>query len=533
MKPMLLAMAAALICAPAYAADTSTAAPAPKAKSHHRHRAVHRVAKSSAEQMIEIQQQKIDALTKQLQDMQQQQAAMMSQMKQVQQQVTAKVEPPATGVPPQGLSQHVGLVEQDLGNLKKDLSDNLGIHVHGLVDAGYEYNINQPNTAGGSGCGGNCKGGSNVFATGGSLNQLRVFDPNANSFALNQGNIHIDRTKDGGVGFVLDLNFGNVANVLGQSTRYTNINPAGASNTIVDPTQFYLTYTVPVGTGINLQAGRFATLLGAEVIPVYNNLNYNETRSLNFGFAIPFTHTGIRAQYQFNDYVGATVGVNNGWDDISDNNDGKTIEGELALNNKDKSLALALNGIWGAEQVNRGSSKRLAIDPIITYKPSFFANTTLIGEYTYGHETGPVSVFPATTSYPDLCGSGFGNNLACLPANANGGYTINHAVQWNSVAGYFIYDWSDALEFATRGEWFSDPDGARTGLKQNLGEITQTISYKIPHVDGLLTRLEYRHDESNSNPFFSNQAWMTTKPFLPGRTHDGQDTLTAALIYTF
>jgi hypothetical protein len=105
----------------------------------------------------------------------------------------------------------------------------------------------------------------------GKINQLRTFDVNANSFDLRQGNIHIDRTVDQGVGFVMDLNFGQTAQVLQQSTRYSSAGPANiaTSNGDVDPTQFYLTWTAPIGSGLNLSAGKFVTLLGAEIIPVY------------------------------------------------------------------------------------------------------------------------------------------------------------------------------------------------------------------------------------------------------------------------
>lgn len=462
-------------------------------------------------------QQRLNALSGEVTNLKAQSDSNTAEIKKIEQAITVAA-PADASAKPQTVGEHVGVLEKDFGDLKKDLSDNLGIHVHGLVDAGYEYNLNRPNTF-------NSKGGANAFSTGGDLNQLRVFDPNANGFSLTQGNIHIDRTVQNGVGFVTDFNFGNVANILGQATRYSNINPAGTSNTIIEPTQFYLTYTVPVGSGINLQAGRFVTLLGEEVIPVYNNLEYNETRSLLFGFAIPFTHTGIRAQYTLNDYVGATVGVNNGWDDLSDNNDGKTIEAELALNTKDKNLSLVLNGIWGPEQVNHSNSKRWVLDEVLTWKPWFATNVTLIANADYGHEGGPVSTTPLVTSFGNLL-----NNLAPGPS---GTVTIPRSVNWYGVAGYFVYDATDALEFATRGEFFGDPQGARTGLKENVAEFTQTVSYKIPGTTGLLSRFEYRHDESTAKPFFSSDGFLTPASTVPLHTYSGQDTLTAAMIYAF
>jgi Putative beta-barrel porin-2, OmpL-like. bbp2 len=410
----------------------------------------------------------------------------------------------------------ISALQSDLGKLKKDISENLGVHFHGLTDATYEFNFNRPDTTGFT------KGGSNAVSTGGATNQLRVFDIDANGFSLQQFNLHIDRVSDGGVGFVTDLNFGQVANVLRASTRYSNLNPGSVSNGIIDPTQLYLTYTIPVGTGINLSIGKFVTLLGEEVIPVYNNFDYNESKSFIFGFGIPFTHTGIRAQYTFNDKVGLTLGVNNGWDDVADNNYGQTVEGQLALT-PTGALTIDINGIYGPEQVNHGNSKRGAVDSVATWKTPF-PGLQLIGEYLYAHETGPVSATPATTSN--------GNSLLNYPSGPDGTVTIGHGVSWQGAAGYIVYDLNDNVELATRGEWFRDSDGARTGLRQTLGEITETLNYKVPAVSGLLARLEYRHDMSSAKPFFSGDGF-NLQTSLPFHTYSGQDTIEAAAIYSF
>ena len=101
------------------------------------------------------------------------------------------------------------------------------------------------------------------------------------------------------------------------------------------------------------------------------------------------THTGIRASYTFNDYVAATGGLNNGWDDPGNfNNGGPNYEGEIIVSTKDKSLLLTLNGIYGPNQVGHSNSNRGAIDPIVTFKPTFVPNLTLATEYLYASETG-------------------------------------------------------------------------------------------------------------------------------------------------
>jgi hypothetical protein len=421
----------------------------------------------------------------------------------------------ATAGTPKTIGEHVQALQSDLSDVKKNLADNLGVHIHGLVDTTYGYNFNQPDTTGFT------KGGVNAVSTGGRTNPLRIFDVNANGFSLEQFNLHIDRTVEGGVGFVTDLNFGETANILSGSTRWNNPTPGPVSNQPFDLTQAYGTYTIPVGTGINLSLGKFVTLLGEEVIPTYNNLNFNESRSFIFGYAIPFTQTGLRAQYAYNDKISGTIGINNGWDDVSDNNDGQTIEAQLALT-PTPDLGFVVTGNYGPEQVNHGNSKRWVINPIVTWHTPI-KGLQLIGQFVHGQESDPVSTTPYVTSQ--------GNSLNNFPPGPDGTVTITHGVQWQGADGFIVYDLNDNIELATRGEWFEDTDGARTGLRQTLGEITETLSYKVPGVSGLLARLEYRHDMSSAKPFYTNDGFNAAGD--PLHTVSGQDTIEAAAIYSY
>lgn len=422
--------------------------------------------------------QRLNALSGQVGNLQKQQDDTTSEVKKIE--AAMVVAPPAANVAPVTIGQHVGQDETNIAAIQKNLTDNLGISVHALVDAGYEHNFNQPTA---------------------NVNVFRAWDEDG--FQLTQGNLHIER--DGTVGFVTDINVGQVANSISGVTHYSNVVPVGGQ--WIDATQYYLTYTAPLGSGVSLEAGRFVTLLGAEIIPVYNNQNFNESRGLLFNLGEPLTHTGVRASYTFNDYVSATAGLNNGWDDPAANsNAGPNYEGELTLNNKDKSLSLVINGIWGPNAVPGPNGKQVsnsnlgAIDPIGTWKPSFVPNLTLQAEYLYASQEGPV---------------------------ING-----HSASWQGAAGYVVYDFNPALESATRAEFFDDMDGARTdGEAQTLWEITQTISYKIPEVTGLIARLEYRHDNSSQNAFTNNNF---INP-VTGAQHlwHGQDTLAANFIYAF
>jgi hypothetical protein len=466
-----------LITATGWAQTTPDPAPTASTRTHRRH---HKTVETTTTVVASAsEQQRLNALSGQMSNLQKQTDDTSSEVKKIEQAIT--VAPPATAdAKPATIGEHVGLVEKDIGDIKKNLSDNLGISVHALVDAGYEHNFNQPN------------GNTNVF---------RAWDQDG--FQLTQGNLHIER--DGTVGFVTDINFGQVANAISSVSHFSN--PAPVGNQFVDPTQYYLTYTAPLGSGVNFSAGRFVTLLGAEVIPIYNNQNFNESRGLLFNLGEPLTHTGIRASYTFNDYVSATAGLNNGWDDPAANsNGGPNYEGELTLNNKDKSLVLVLNGIWGPNAIGANgkqvsNSNLGAIDPIFTWKPSFIPKLTLQTEYLYGSQEGPV--------------------------------IHGHSASWQGMAQYLVYDFTPSLEAATRGEFFQDKDGARTtGTGQTVWEITQTLSYKIPEVSGLIARLEYRHDNSDENVFTNNGA---INPVTGTNFHlwRGQDTLAANFIYAF
>jgi hypothetical protein len=69
-------------------------------------------------------------------------------------------------------------------------------------------------------------------------------------------------------------------------------------------------------------------------------------------------------------------------------------------------------------------------------------------------------------------------------------------------------------------------------LRQSLGEFTQTLSYKL--TGGLLTRFEYRHDESNAKPFFGNQVTITPAAgVVNAATLAGQDTFSGSAIFVY
>ncbi len=393
-----------------------------------------------------------------------------------------------------------------ISSARKTLADKTGISIHGLLNFGTNYNFNQPAP------------GNNLY---------RVFDYfGASSFEPNQAEFYLNRSVANQPGFVIDLNFLNTAEVMHGLTSYYGDqlgphNPTGW----MDPTQVYLNYTVPIGSGLNLQAGKYTSLIGYEYIPTWNNTNFNQSIDLLYSLGEPFTVTGIRANYAFDKYAAATLGLNDGWDTIATRNVLQTLEAQLSLT-PTESITWNMQGMFGPSTGTQSGSKRGLANSTLSWKTP--CKPLQLGfEYLFVDQSAPVLYSPLAE------GPAYTN-----PLLASSAQPIRHSVWWSGVGLWAAYNLTDSVQLATRGEWFDDPSGARSGIEQNLGELTETLNYSIPVISGLAARLEYRHDFSTAHPF-PNAGPNVNFPCLAGtctataHTYSGQDTFETALLLTF
>src|SRR5206468_3399907 len=79
-----------------------------------------------------------------------------------------------------------------------------------------------------------------------------------------------------------------------------------------DLTQAYVDLAIPVGRGLKVRAGKMVTHMGFETINPTTNPLYSH--SYLFGYAIPFTHTGVMAFYTLSDSVSVMGGFSRGWE---------------------------------------------------------------------------------------------------------------------------------------------------------------------------------------------------------------------------
>src|SRR5216684_735532 len=211
-----------------------------------------------------------------------------------------------------------------------------GISVSGYIDAGYTHSDRNLETA---------------FST-------RVFDSQNNSFALHQFGLQVAKQPKEGFGGLVNITAGKDAQVIHSFPEGVTTPPTPASATsMFDVTQAYAQYA---GGPLTVIAGKFVTLQGSEVI--WSPTNPNISRSILFG-AIPFTHTGVRGTWALSDTVSLIAGVNNGWDQLTDANKGKTLELGATLN-PIKPLSITLSGYSGKEGVTPNEGTRTSLNAV-------------------------------------------------------------------------------------------------------------------------------------------------------------------------
>jgi hypothetical protein len=305
--------------------------------------------------------------------------------------------------------------------------------------------------------------GSGKFVSG--VNN-RVFDFYRNTGIFHALELTLAKAPDNGFGGTLDVIAGKDADVIAAyGTIDKNKGPANGANHYFDVTQAYLYWGA---APFNIIAGKFVTLAGAEVINNTGNTNYS--RSILFGYAIPFTHTGIRGTWKANDQTSLILGVNQGWDAFQDPNSDKTVEVGLTWAPA-KTMSFAANYYGGKE--------------LVTNYPK---STDLNGMRNL---IDLVATFNATDQLTFILNYDWGSQDKGAPAGGD--------AKWQGIAGYVNYQFNDQWRLSVRGEYFDDKQGYRTGVQQKWQEGTVTVAW-MP-IKPLELRLEGRYDKSNKDAF--------------------------------
>lgn len=328
------------------------------------------------------------------------------------------------------------------------------LSISGMVDVNFSKNFNNPASH---------------------INDYRNFDIYENQFNLNFAKLVLQKSASP-VGFRIDLGFGQTMDIVNSDASL------GGEKSLRNVEDAYLTAVVPWGNGLTINAGKLVTHMGGEVIETSGNINYS--RSILFAYAIPFYHLGISVNYPFSDEFNATLYLYNGWNNIVDNNKGKTLGAEISWS-PTPSFTFIENWIGGPEETN-STKKRNVFDTIINYQAADALFFTINADY--GEE-------------------------ALAP---------NGTAVWKGAAITGKYSIDKKSYLGLRAEVYNDQNGFTTGLIQDLKEIT--ITYQYSFTDDLFTRIEFRRDWSNLSAFEDNTGNLAK---------NNQNTILIGSVYSF
>lgn len=346
------------------------------------------------------------------------------------------------------------------------------IEIDGSLSASYGYNLADPEVRRGA-------------------NRTRLSDTDHNTVGVPYARLGLSRAVSGlnefDAGFRVDVGVGRLVQ---EALRNDGLFTSSGGSTINLP-QAYVEVQVP--TALNpllVRAGRTYSYFGNETLDLGKNLNFSLSPLATYG---PKTLTGLSVGMDLGAGLRYTQWVGNGWDTVVDENDAKTLGGTLEWKLASPDLRLAFNWIAGAERSDSNSDKRymleLALDWNLTASTSLRA-AAQYGEEKFDHDRCRFS--GATVSF----------RQAFLEVDGEG---------WHRLA------------VGVRGSYFRDEDGARTGVEQDLAELTATAEFRFLRDAAL--RVEYRRDWSTKDVFLGSSGSSPTE--------DSQDTIALELSYAF
>ena len=328
-------------------------------------------------------------------------------------------------------------------------------------------------------------------------NAGRAFDINDRTPSFSLGELNIVRTanKSFPIGITATLTFGDTA-------RLVHANEPGGTAGWQTLQQLYFSKTSHfMERDFTFDFGKFVTPFGNEVIESSSNDNYS--RSFGFVYAIPLYHAGIRMGVPINNKLSLSVGAVNGWNDVADDNNGKSVFAQLTY--KPTPTWTAIFAYMGGPEgtgafgsfipTNGGGSIGVSLGEFITSWQAT-SKLKLTFEADHARAAGTVMGVPVSGS-------------------------------WVSLAGYAKYQLTPKFSVAGRVEQFEDIPGVggvglHFGGYTKLNSATLTAEY-LAFGGRLVSRLEYRHDHSNVKIFGS----------APGLAVADQDTIYLGEVYKF
>src|SRR5213592_143922 len=234
----------------------------------------------------------------------------------------------------------------------------------------------------------------------------------------------------------------------GQLTTHLEQADSGPPETAIEIDNLIINWTPKRLSTLTLSFGRFDAPIGFERDD--EPLNLIPTTSFTFENARPVKFTGLMARYTLNPKVSVLGLVANGWDQVADNNSGKTAGFKLQTFPSSR-LAVAAGAFYGPEEDSTNGSQRTLLTGDATWQPT---------------------------------------QRVILQAEAHRG--SQPGVNWSGIVGQAFWRAGRSTGVTVRGEVFDDPDGVRTGTAQTLRSLTISPWYFYREAqEGVFSNVEF------------------------------------------
>jgi len=381
-----------------------------------------------------------------------------------------------------------------------------GIKLSGYVDAGYSYNF--------TGTGANSTVNSRVKSDSAQQGDFNLY---AVKLALEKAMTSENKAQ---AGFRVDV-------MIGEDAKYLANPGAGYNNTQQDSNYLFLEQAfvqlrAPVGNGWDFKVGKFASILGYEVMERPANMNITYGLLYN---QFPFWYTGVLSSYKFDEYLDGKLGVANGAN--SDNNtttsggsDGVALLASLNV------TAPGGNANWShnfeystASENNTGSNPTAANGnnttqnalPVEAGSTSAAGGAWTIIYNSWGNWAPKFANDKLLLAFDTVLGNTAGAN------GQNSGTDAKNNTTWWGASAYAKYQFNDWFSLASRGEYFGGDNIAKvsTTTANTQGglswwEYTITAGFNV--IDNVLLRAEYRLDWGTNISGSFNQSQNSAGP---------------------
>ena len=356
------------------------------------------------------------------------------------------------------------------------------VTVSGLLDWYFGYNARAPRAPGGG------RYDTSIITPSGETlardNYGLFFNGTDRQPGFNLGEINITRTPSPSfpLGVTATLTFGDAA-------RLFHATEPGGTSSYSMLHNLYVTKTFSVlNRDVAVDFGKFASPFGTEVLEATANDNYS--RAFTFWYGVPFYHLGLRATTNLTPKITFQAGLVNGWNDVADSNDAKTLYAQFVLKPNPR-FTQVIGFIGGSEGTGAygsavptdggGNITTNLLDLQSIYQIT--DKTKIAGWLAYGSAAGDV----------------------------NG---VHLSGNWLGMVAYVKHQFSPQFAVAGRLEQFEDipgvgglgPRALANTLYGGVGGYRKwrgaTLTFEYTTLRGhLVSRLEFRHDHSNARDF--------------------------------